>query len=341
MKTTSESNLQEAAARRRRWRRVLPFALGLLTLSGLVVTVLHFGEIERFAALARSARTEWLLLAVLVQIVTYACPAGVWYLTLHNAGKHLAYNSLIPLSVAKLFTDQAVPTGGVSGAMLVVGGLLRRNVQPLDAMATMLVSLVSYYGAYLFAVATSVALLWWHHYRFPIFLMAAAALAAVSVGIPVLVLITRHWRPRLLKSAVERAPALAQLLQLAEDAPTGLLRDPKLLLQASALQLAVFVLDGATLWIVFLALGQTVPFWSAFVALMAASVAATLGPVPLGLGTFEAGAVGMLTVVGTAPEAALAATMLLRGMTFWLPMLPGLWLARREIANPPHHFCST
>src|SRR4029077_7979535 len=35
--------------------------------------------------------------------------------------------------------------------------------------------------------------------------------------------------------------------------------------------------------------------------------------------------------LGVAIEAALAATLLLRGLTFWLPMVPGLWLARREI----------
>ena len=34
---------------------------------------------------------------------------------------------------------------------------------------------------------------------------------------------------------------------------------------------------------------------------------------------------------GVSVEAALAATLLLRGLTFWLPMPPGLWLARREI----------
>ena len=38
---------------------------------------------------------------------------------------------------------------------------------------------------------------------------------------------------------------------------------------------------------------------------------------------------------GIAVEAALAATLLLRGFTFWLPMLPGVWLARREMAGHP------
>jgi hypothetical protein len=51
------------------------------------------------------------------------------------------------------------------------------------------------------------------------------------------------------------------------------------------------------------------------------------------LGTFEGAAVTMLHVLGVDVEAALAATLLLRGLTFWLPMIPGLWLARREIAR--------
>jgi uncharacterized membrane protein YbhN (UPF0104 family) len=58
---------------------------------------------------------------------------------------------------------------------------------------------------------------------------------------------------------------------------------------------------------------------------------ATIGPIPVGLGTFEATSVGMLSLLGVSVEAALAATLLLRALTFWLPMLPGIWLARREI----------
>ena len=98
------------------------------------------------------------------------------------------------------------------------------------------------------------------------------------------------------------------------------------------LELAVFALDALTLWLVFRALGDTPAIWVPFVSFIMASMAATLGPIPLGLGTFEAACVGMLSLLGVAIEAALAATLLLRGLTFWLPMAPGLWLARREIA---------
>jgi len=59
---------------------------------------------------------------------------------------------------------------------------------------------------------------------------------------------------------------------------------------------------------------------------------ATFGLVPLGLGTFEATCVAMLRTLGVLLEAALTATLLLRGFTLWLPMLPGLLLARRELS---------
>jgi hypothetical protein len=50
------------------------------------------------------------------------------------------------------------------------------------------------------------------------------------------------------------------------------------------------------------------------------------------LATFEAASVAMLTTLGVGTEAALTATLLLRGFTFWLPMLPGFWLVRKELA---------
>jgi uncharacterized membrane protein YbhN (UPF0104 family) len=62
-------------------------------------------------------------------------------------------------------------------------------------------------------------------------------------------------------------------------------------------------------------------------------MAATIAPAPGGLGTFEAGSMAMLTLLCVPVESALAATLLLRGFTFWLPMLPRLRLARRGISG--------
>ena len=55
----------------------------------------------------------------------------------------------------------------------------------------------------------------------------------------------------------------------------------------------------------------------------------TVGIVPGGLGTFEATSVWTLNMMGVAIPIALAATLLFRGLSFWLPMVPGWWVSRR------------
>ncbi len=105
--------------------------------------------------------------------------------------------------------------------------------------------------------------------------------------------------------------------------------DPK----TTTLQFAIFLLDAATLYVILHALDQTPSPWLAFASHIVADVVATIGPIPLGLGVFEGTTVVVLTMSDIPIEAALAAALLLRGFTFWLPMLPGMWLARRELAE--------
>jgi len=60
------------------WRRLLPWAFGLVTLFALVLVVLHFGTIEEFTRLARAARPEWLFLVCVAQAATYVSASLVW-----------------------------------------------------------------------------------------------------------------------------------------------------------------------------------------------------------------------------------------------------------------------
>lgn len=67
--------------------------------------------------------------------------------------------------------------------------------------------------------------------------------------------------------------------------------------------------------------------------LVSAETVASMGLVPGGLGTFAGTSVALLHAHVVASEAALAAAIMLRGCTFWLPMLPGFWETRRVVAN--------
>ena len=114
--------------------------------------VLHFGELERFVELAREAEPIWLLVAGLCQAATYVCAAAVWHRALREGGVPRRLASIVPLGLAKLFTDQALPSGGISGTLLAVSGLARRGVPARIGMAALLVGLVSFYAAYLLEI---------------------------------------------------------------------------------------------------------------------------------------------------------------------------------------------
>ena len=62
---------------------------------------------------------------------------------------------------------------------------------------------------------------------------------------------------------------------------------------------------------------------------MIASLLRTFGFVPGGLGTFEAASVSALALTGMPVPVGLSATLMFRGLSFWLPMVPGLAFSRR------------
>lgn len=326
----------------RSWRLGLPWLFGLLVLAAVVLVATRFTELRRFAELARSAQPIWLLVAFGLQVMTYVCAAGVWHGALDRAGVGQCFWSIVPLGLAKLFTDQALPTGGISGALLVVSGLERRGIPNSIAMAALLIGMVSFYVAYLIAVAIGLAILYSSHTLDPLMAAAAGVFVAVAFSIPVFVLALRRWSQQRsgagpLATAnrwLGHVPGISALMAALAEAPAALLRDPVPFVRATVLQFLIFALDAGTLWVMILAIGAVGSPSAAIAAFTMASLVATIGPMPLGLGTFEAVCVAVLHIQGLSLEAALTATLLLRGFTFWLPMIPGLVLARRELKGP-------
>jgi glycosyltransferase 2 family protein len=312
--------------------RILAWLPGLLALIALGFVLLQFGELKRFLALLRGLDPAWIALGGLAQLGTYAAAASVWYVVLRRAAhrRHLA--GLFLLGVAKLFMDQALPSGGISGSVLVVAALRRRGVSAHIATAALLIGLLSFYLAFLSAAGASLIILALDHALNSGIVLVVIAFLFIAVAlIFAIVWLRRRPKGSRFESWLRYLPMGRPFWSSIRDAPSNLLRDMALLLSTTALQIAVIALDSATLWIMLLALGTKASFAVAFAGFVLASIIADVAPIPLGLGSFEAALVSLLTLAGTGLEAAFAATILLRGLSFWAPMLPGLWLARREI----------
>jgi uncharacterized protein (TIRG00374 family) len=134
----------------------------------------------------------------------------------------------------------------------------------------------------------------------------------------------RRLLPRKLSSAgSDGVVALRRLLQ------------PALLLQATVIGALAWSLEGVSLWLLLKGMGtEAVSIGGATMAPIAAGLLGALSLLPGGLGSTEAGTVGLLALQGVGVAAATPATLLIRLMTLWFATALGvlclLWPAREH-----------
>ena len=317
-----------SAAGAANWRNWL---LAALLVGGLVLAVLHWGDVKNFAALLAQARPLWLVTAVLLQLGTYFGLAAQWWLTLRRGRTRRPIGELFRLAFAKYFADQVIPTAGVSGNVVLVDRLVRLGVPRSNAVAALLLQVIAYYGSYALGSLLVLIVLWWKS-RMSLLLTGAVVLfLIVASGIPALILWLHRRGRGTIPAWLRRWSRARDLFKLIGDAPGGLIRDPQLIAWLTLLNGLVFLADAATMQACIHALGVSAPLSAGYIAFIMASIAVILGPVPMGLGSFEAVSIAMLRLFGVPFEAALSATLLFRGFTLWLPLIPGGLLLRKEL----------
>lgn len=310
------------------WRSWL---FALLLIAGVVVAVLHWGDVKKFAALTANAKPAWLLAALGAQVLTYVALAAEWKLVL-DAGKCRApFRKLLGLTLSKHFADQMVPTAGMSGNVVVVDRLTAIGASRPVALAALIMTIIAYYAAYGVVAVAALAMLWLRGGASWLIIALVGACLALSIAVPALSLWLQKKGARAIPRWLRRFKPVCDLFEMIREAPSRLVRDWTLDAKLTLINGAIFALDGWTMQLCLFALGVPAPFGSAFVAFIMAAIVVTLGPIPMGLGSFEAVSIAMLRAMGVPFEAALSATLLFRGYTLWLPLLPGVIAARRQL----------
>jgi Mg2+-importing ATPase len=310
------------------WSQWLPWVFGSAILIGVVVVAIHFTETQDLVRVAQTARPRWIILATLLQIMTYLAQGEVFRAPLRRTGHHIGATLVYELSLVKLFMDQALPSAGISSTVF-VSKSLQRNAIPRDIVAaSMVLNLASYHIAYVICLLAALAITtatghsnWVVMVISVLFLLFAVGLVAAVMAIS-----AGKWTKQ--AALLERVPVVRGAMQFLKDADAKLTQDPRLLAETSLWQVAIFLLDAATMWVLILALGEHASTKGVYASFMISSLLRTMGIVPGGLGTFEATSVLTLRMIGVAIPVALSATLLFRGLTFWLPMVPGLWLSK-------------
>jgi uncharacterized membrane protein YbhN (UPF0104 family) len=308
--------------------RWVSWLFGPAMLAAVALFVARRSEERALARLVVHAQPAWLLLGLLLQMATHLAEARIWQRIVLRAGIARPLWSYMGLGLAKLFMDQVFPSGGMSGTLIVVRALDRRGIPRAASMAAVVVDVVGYYAAYVAALAIALAVVWVHGSLSRFIILPVMLFAPLAAGVPAgLVLVSRGQR---LPQWIGRLPIVGSGLRALAEATPGIAHDGALIARCASLQAAIVLLDTATLWSMLCALGLSLHPALVFACFMLSTLARTLGPVPGGLGIFEAASVATLKHAGVPIAAGLAATLLYRGLSYWLPMAPGLLLAHRE-----------
>jgi uncharacterized protein (TIRG00374 family) len=312
------------------WRNWL---LAAMLIAAVVIAVVHWGDVKKFAALLKEARPLWLLVAAALQIGTYVGLAAQWWLTLREADTPRKPRDLFRLTFAKHFADQVVPTAGVSGNVVLVDRLVSLGVPRGNAVAALLLQVIAYYFSYAAGALWVLVVLWWKDRASLLLTGAVVLFLVVAISIPALTLWLHKRGQGKLPRWIAGWSKARSFFALVGEAPRELMRDRWLITLLTLLNLAVFVADAFTMQACLYALGVHAMLSAGYTAFMMASIAVILGPVPMGLGSFEAVSVAMMRLFGVPFEAAVSATLLFRGFTLWLPLIPGGILLRHELKS--------
>ena len=312
---------------------IAAWLFGLLLLGALVTFVARRGEIAQFAELLRDLQPRWFVAALVLQVFSQLSSAAVWYSVFRFARHPPAFGALLRVRLAMVFANEAVPSAGLAGSAVAIRGLAAQDIPANVVVSAIVAGVMTTYAAAAIALIATIVLLQPYHRISPHVLIGAMVMSAAVVG----GFVAFTWRratlaPRL-KTGLTRMPRVAAALDTIASAPIGVLRSASFWARAVALQLAVLLFDSSTLFVLLTALGTRPEPVAVFGSFMIATVATGAIPLPGNLGAFETALVAVLHVFGVRMEPALAAALLQRGFTVWLPLIPGLWYSRR-LARP-------
>ncbi len=260
--------------------------------------------------------------------MTYLAQGEVFRAPVRGTRHHIGAKLVYELSLVKLFMDQALPSAGISSTVFVAKSLQRNSIPRRVVAASMVLNLASYHIAYVVCLLAALAITTATGHSNWIVMVISGLFLLFAVGLVVVVIAISAGKGEKQAALLERVPMVRSAMQFLKDADARLTHDLRLLAETSVWQVVIFLLDAATMWVLILALGEHASVRGVYASFMISSLLRTMGIVPGGLGTFEATSVLTLRMIGVAIPVALSATLLFRGLTFWLPMLPGLWLSK-------------
>lgn len=321
--------------------------LRLLVVAGLWFVIARLAEIEKLAGILATGQWQWIVVALLLQVLYFSLYAGLYSSAFAAVGVKTRWRDILPVTLGSLFINVVAPAGGATGAALFVDDAARRGESGAKATAGTLLVTITELGAFMGLLLPGMAYLYTHHDLKTYEVAGAVVLTSIITGLSC-VLIVGLWRPswikRLLGFVQGVSARVARVIRRESPlddewaASTGeefsgaaeaLRKRPAVLLRTTLIALSGHVVDLVCLYTVFLAFDQHVGFGGLVAGYSMAILFWIVSPTPQGVGVVEAVLAMVYTSLGVPANTAIVIALAYRGVTFWLPMVAGVVVLQR------------
>jgi uncharacterized protein (TIRG00374 family) len=311
---------------RRKLRSRLLFAVGLIVLVVVVVTLLPgLGELRSRLS---HAKPPWLVLGVGLKVLS-----GLGYIAVFRTVfcRRMTWRISYQVGMSELGANALFPTGGAGGLALGAWTLKRGGMQAAEiARRTvaffLLTSVPNVLGVIVIGLGLAAGV--FPGERNLLLTLLPALVAAAAVAVTLLAGRAAARRHGGIERNATRAESrrsraiwktLAALASGVQDA-VRLLREGNVLLLAG--MLAYLVFDVMILWATFRAFGPAPPVAVLAIAYLIGELGGLI-PVPGGIGGVDAGLVGTLALYNVQLATATAAVLAYRAIALWVPAVLG------------------
>ena len=297
------------------FKRVIIFVVAIL-LGYLVVTQVK--SLRPSLSIIGHANVSYVLLGLCMLMLTFLVAALMYQLL---AFHRLHFGKTVLIQVASGFANRLLPAG--LGGMGLIAQYLRSQKHSTSEAITIVgmdnvIGIIGHFSLFFSVIAltniSSSAIRAPHVSWFDLLAI---------VGVMVLIGCIRRIRE-----------GLSSLIKHVVHDLGSYRRRPQVLLLAFCNSLLLTVLYVGILWASTRAVGAALSFPKVLVVFTAGSIIGNATPTPGGLVGTEAGLFGGFLAYGLSDGTALAAALLYRLLTYWLPILPGLvgfWVAQRRL----------
>jgi uncharacterized membrane protein YbhN (UPF0104 family) len=306
---------------RGRMRTVVWLALGV---AAATVLLPQAGTLAASLRSLAAVQPGWLALGLAVVAARYAMAAVSLQVAVTQP---IPFGPTLLVQLASAFVGRLTPEG-VGWLVLNQRFLERAGLERASAIAGITLKVVvggltRMLIAILVAVAAGTGGRWWTHLpaESALLLAAAALVGATAVGVVAIA------RPRMPRRLTPLATGLRDV--------SVVLRQPRRAAALLGSTAALTLTSGLILWASIRAVGGDVAVVDLFVVYLGGTAIAALSPTPGNLGAVELALTAGLTALGMPSATAVAAVLLYRLLTFWLPVVPGFialrWLQQRAL----------